>query len=134
MPLRDVNPCAVLEPPWGNGQQFLHGRRHYRSRNSRTLEVSPAPGTRFGAWEVARAMRCVLHFWYMGHTLTIRLDKELAEWLEQEARRTGASQGAIVREQLAQARGGAGQKRFMRLAGAINGPRTLSVRKGFSRS
>jgi len=68
----------------------------------------------------------------MGHTLTIRLQKDLAEWLESEAAKTGVSQGQIVREQLERARSDAAQP-FMRLAGSVRGPRDLSSRKGFSK-
>ena len=70
----------------------------------------------------------------MGHTLTIRLDKELAEWLEQESKKTGESQGKIVRDQLMRARSGSTTRPFMRLAGRVRGAKTLSSRKGFSRS
>jgi len=70
----------------------------------------------------------------MGHTITVRLDKELADWLEREARRTGVAQGKIVRDQLEKARAGAATQRFMRLAGIVRGgPRDVSTRKGFSR-
>jgi hypothetical protein len=69
----------------------------------------------------------------MGHTLTIRLDRPLAEWLEQEAAQTGQSQGKIVRDQLEKARAGASVRPFMRLAGRVRGSRDLSTRKGFSR-
>jgi hypothetical protein len=69
----------------------------------------------------------------MGHTLTIRLDPDLADWLERESKKTGQSQGRIVREQLQRVRAGSTQP-FMRLAGAVRGARTLSTRKGFSRS
>jgi predicted transcriptional regulator len=69
----------------------------------------------------------------MGHTITIRVDKALAEWLEETARRTGRSQGEIVREQLHRARAQKGERRFLRLAGCIDGPADLSSRKGFSR-
>jgi hypothetical protein len=70
----------------------------------------------------------------MGHTLTIRLDKELAAWLEQESQATGLSQGRIVREQLERARAARPAQRFMRLAGTLGGgPRDVSSRKGFSR-
>jgi predicted transcriptional regulator len=68
----------------------------------------------------------------MGHTITIRLTKELAEWLEATAAKTGRSQGQIVREQLEKARGESAAKPFMRLAGRIEGPGDLSQRKGFS--
>jgi len=70
----------------------------------------------------------------MGHTITVRIDRALAEWLEDAARRTGRSQGDIVREQLRNARSAKGQRRFMRLAGCINGAPDLSARKGFSTS
>jgi predicted transcriptional regulator len=69
----------------------------------------------------------------MGHTLTVRLPRDLADWLEETARGTGRSQGEIVREQLERARAGASGRGFMRLAGAVKGPRDLSRRKGFSR-
>ena len=69
----------------------------------------------------------------MGHTLTIRLDRDLAAWLEEEAKRTGVSQGRIVREQLEKVKVSSSVRPFMRLAGAVRGPATLSTRKGFSR-
>jgi predicted transcriptional regulator len=68
----------------------------------------------------------------MGHTVTIRLPEELAEWLEETAARTGVSQGRIVREQLERARASAASRGFMRLAGRVRGPKDLSRRKGFS--
>lgn len=71
----------------------------------------------------------------MGRTLTIRLTDELADWLEQTARRTGIPAGRIVREQLerAKSRSNSGDRAFMRLAGVVDGPANLSRRKGFSR-
>ncbi len=69
----------------------------------------------------------------MSHTLTIRLDSDLAAWLEAESTKTGVSQGKIVREQLEKARAGRVAQRFMRLAGSARRPRDLSRRKGFSR-
>jgi hypothetical protein len=69
----------------------------------------------------------------MGHTITVRLSKELAAWLEEVATRTGVSQGKIVRDQLDRARAGGPRKSFMRLAGSVRSPRDLSSRKGFSR-
>ena len=69
----------------------------------------------------------------MGHTITIRLTKELAQWLEDYAKRTGVSQGQIVRDQLEKAREGADDRAYMRLAGSIKGAKDLSSRKGFSR-
>jgi len=70
----------------------------------------------------------------MGHTITVRLNDELAEWLEREARRTGVSQGRIVRDQLERAKASASAQSFMRLAGVVRGgPRDVSTRQGFSR-
>jgi predicted transcriptional regulator len=69
----------------------------------------------------------------MSHTLTIRLDPDLAAWLEQTARKTGVSQGQIVRDQLQRAQSKKTERRFMRLAGCVDGPRNLSSRKGFSK-
>jgi predicted transcriptional regulator len=69
----------------------------------------------------------------MGQTLTVRLTRRLAEWLERTAAATGRSQGEIIREQLEQARAGRASRPFMRLAGSVRGPRDLSRRKGFSK-
>jgi predicted DNA-binding protein len=72
----------------------------------------------------------------MGNTITIRVPKPLATWLQEKSARTGISQGQIVREQLERVRRGDKKtKNFMRLAGAIRtGARDLSMRKGFSKS
>ncbi len=75
----------------------------------------------------------VLHLVIMSHTITVRLPKELAEWLQQTSERTGIPQGRIIREQLERARAHA-EQRYMRLAGRVEGPPDLSSRKGFSRS
>lgn len=68
----------------------------------------------------------------MSDTLTVRLTKELAAWLEQTAAETGVSQGKLVRDQLERAKAAASTQTFMRLAGAVRGPRDLSERKGFT--
>jgi hypothetical protein len=68
----------------------------------------------------------------MSHTITVRLTKELAEWLETTAKKGGIPQGKIIRDQLEKAKAAEG-KSFMRFAGAIDGPRDLSKRKGFSK-
>ena len=68
----------------------------------------------------------------MGRTITIRLTPDLAEWLEAASRRTGLPQGRIVREEIERARAAGSTQGFMRLAGAVRGPRNLSSRKGFS--
>lgn len=71
----------------------------------------------------------------MSHTITVRLNKELAEWLAETAERTGVPQGKVVRDQLEKAKASAGGRPYMRLAGSLRGlPKDLSRRKGFSRS
>jgi hypothetical protein len=70
----------------------------------------------------------------MRQTITIRLSKELAAWLEDTAGKIGVSQGKLVRDQLEKARTSSGAQAFMRLAGTVRGPKNLSKRKGFSRS
>lgn len=69
----------------------------------------------------------------MSHTITVRLNKDLAEWLAQTAAKTGVPQGQFVREQLEKAKSAGGDQPFMRWAGCINGPKDLSMRKGFSK-
>ena len=61
-------------------------------------------------------------------------DTTLAGWLEDTAKRTGVSQGQIIREQLEKAKSGSPSLSFMHLAGRVRGTRNLSQRKGFSRS
>ncbi|MCH7748327.1 MAG: ribbon-helix-helix domain-containing protein [Acidobacteria bacterium] len=68
----------------------------------------------------------------MGHTITVRLTPELATWLKDASVKTGVAQGDIIREQLERAKAGSDVRSFMRLAGAMRGPRNLSSRKGFS--
>ncbi len=75
-----------------------------------------------------------VHFCQMRQTITIRLSKDLAAWLEHTAAKSGVSQGKLVRDQLEKARASNGAQAFMRLAGAVRGPKDLSKRKGFSRS
>jgi hypothetical protein len=69
----------------------------------------------------------------MGHTITVRLTRELADWLEEQAATTGVPQGKIVRDQLEKAKATGARQPFMRLAGRVRGPKDLSARKGFSR-
>jgi predicted DNA-binding protein len=70
----------------------------------------------------------------MSHTITVRLTKELANWLDDTSKRSGIPRGGIIREQLERARNSGADQPFMRLAGTVRGTRTLSTRKGFSRS
>lgn len=69
----------------------------------------------------------------MGHTLTIRLTKEQAEWLERAAEETGRTQASILREQLDRARRGRRGRGYMRLAGAVAVATDASERKGYAR-
>lgn len=70
----------------------------------------------------------------MSHSITIRLNEELAEWLAETAKRTGVPLDKLVREQLEKAKASSETKPYMRLAGCLKGlPRDLSQRKGFSR-
>jgi hypothetical protein len=71
----------------------------------------------------------------MRQTLTIRLPKGLAAWIEDTSAQTGISQGQLVRQHLERARShDTTSKKFMRLAGRVRGgPRDLSTRKGFSK-
>ena len=68
----------------------------------------------------------------MSNTITVRLPDDVAEWLNETARKTGVPKGRIIREQLDKARS-AEKRPFLRLAGTIAGPPDLSKRKGFSR-
>ena len=71
----------------------------------------------------------------MGHTITIRLDADLAQWLAERARKTGISQGQLIRDQLEKARARKADRPFMRLSGSVSGlAKDVSRRKGYSRS
>jgi hypothetical protein len=67
----------------------------------------------------------------MGHTITIRLTEGLAEWLSRTSRKTHLPRGRIVRDHLERACS-AEKRSFLRLAGAVDGDRDLSSRKGFA--
>lgn len=69
----------------------------------------------------------------MSQTITIRIPDEMADWLNEASRRSGVPRGRIIREHLERARAERSDRSFMRLAGAVSGPRDLSQRKGFSR-
>ncbi len=75
----------------------------------------------------------VLHSCQMSNTLTVRLPRDLAAWLEETSARTGIPRGQIVREALEKARATGKVPGFMRLAGCVRGPRDLSQRKGYFR-
>jgi hypothetical protein len=68
----------------------------------------------------------------MSTTLTVRLPEDLAQWLKEKSRKSGIPRGRIVKMELERAQKES-SRRFMRLAGAIDGPPDLSSRKGFSR-
>ncbi len=69
----------------------------------------------------------------MSHTITIRLNDELADWLKKTSRKTGVPAGKVVREQLEKAKRASGNQRFLRLAGKVRGPADLSAREGFGK-
>ena len=69
----------------------------------------------------------------MSHVITIRLNKELATWLEQAAVKTGVSQSQLIRDELERAKASGSTQSFMQLAGAVRGSQDLSMRKGFPR-
>lgn len=68
----------------------------------------------------------------MSNTVTIRLTKDLASWLDEASKQSGIPKGRIVREQLEKARKTGKSPSYMRLAGSVRGARDLSARKGFS--
>ncbi|EDY17204.1 hypothetical protein CfE428DRAFT_5222 [Chthoniobacter flavus Ellin428] len=69
----------------------------------------------------------------MSNTITVRLPKELSQWLEKEARRTGLPKGRIVREQLEISRTRQARQAFLDLAGSVEGEPGLSQKRGFQR-
>jgi predicted transcriptional regulator len=68
----------------------------------------------------------------MRSAITVRLPDDLAQWLSATAKRTGLSQGRIIREQLDKVRHSEA-KPFLRLAGTVTGAAGLSMRKGYSK-
>jgi predicted transcriptional regulator len=74
----------------------------------------------------------VLHSKQMSNTITVRVPEDLAEWLNDAARRTGVPKGRIIREALEKTRDST-KRPFLRLAGTVAGPADLSSRRGFSR-
>jgi predicted DNA-binding protein len=69
----------------------------------------------------------------MSTTITVRLTRELAEWLQETSRETGLPAGRIVRQELERAKAETGTQIFLRHAGEIKGEPDLSSRKGFAR-
>ena len=67
----------------------------------------------------------------MSNTVTVRLPEDLAEWLARTAHKSGVSRGRIVRMELERSRA-SGKQPFLGLAGTVEGPADLSIRKGFS--
>jgi hypothetical protein len=69
----------------------------------------------------------------MRNTLTLRLSEDLRRWLEDESRATKLPMGRIVRDHLDRARLRKACQPFLELAGAIDGKRGLSRKRGFER-
>jgi hypothetical protein len=63
--------------------------------------------------------------------ISVRLPKELAEWLKRAAAAAGVSQAKIILDQLEKARTRE-ERPFLRLAGKVSADCDLSSRKGFS--
>src|SRR5260370_11529013 len=61
-----------------------------------------------------------IRFCHMSHTVTVRLPEDLANWLQDVARRRGLSRSQIIKDQLEKARRGAPDRPFMKLAGRIS--------------
>ena len=70
----------------------------------------------------------------MSNTLTIRLSDDLLQRLREKSRRTGLPMGQIARESLQTTLESDKEPVWMKYAGTMSGPRTLSSRKGYSRS
>jgi len=70
----------------------------------------------------------------MSNTITVRLKPDLAQWLEETARISGAPKGRIIREHLEAAREKSRKSPdFSQIIGCVEGPRDLSERKGYAR-
>ena len=81
---------------------------------------------------LARFPRCNTLFEYESYTNDSPYTGARA-LLEDYAKRTGLSQGQIVRDQLERVKAGSDDREFLRLTGTVDGPKDLSERKGFSR-
>lgn len=70
----------------------------------------------------------------MTETLTIRLGKELAQALQEEARQTGLTKGEVARQALETRLRRSGKLAVMRrYFGAVRGPSDLSTNKAYRR-
>jgi hypothetical protein len=67
----------------------------------------------------------------MSDTITVRLPKELNQWLEKESQLTGLPKGRIVRDQLELSRTRKARQPFLDLAGSIEATPRLSRKRGF---
>ena len=80
---------------------------------------------------------CVLQYWHMGNTLSIRVSEELLQRLRDKSRRLGLPIGQVVRQFV---ENGLSQEpptnnqAWRKYAGIFkDGPPDLSTRKGYSR-
>ena len=81
---------------------------------------------------------CVLQYWHMSNTLTIRLPEELLERLKEKSRITGLPAGRLIRMSLEATFSDENEKAkeapWKKYAGILkDGPPDLSSRKGYSR-
>lgn len=70
----------------------------------------------------------------MSQPITIHIPSGLSDWLSEEAERQGVTPQRLVQTKLETERRKSAAKPFMKLTGAVNGPRNLSQRKGFSKA
>jgi predicted transcriptional regulator len=69
----------------------------------------------------------------MSTTLSIRLPDDLADWIKSTAENTNQTQGEVVRQELEKARQTSTEKPWMKFAGAVSGPKDLSMHEGFDK-
>ena len=132
--MRDVpRPGSASRGDGPEHQRHQHGELHELPRILQSEHgLSDVPRVAAKLDSNAIVLTGVLHFIQMSNTITVRLPGDLAEWLEQTARKTGLPRGRIIREELERARGSE-TRPFLRLAGRVAGPKDLSSRKGFSK-
>jgi len=66
----------------------------------------------------------------MGNTLTIRLPKDLSDWLDNASREAGVPRGRLIRMELERVRRTGVQKPFMKHLGSLDLEPDASMRKG----
>lgn len=70
----------------------------------------------------------------MSDTITLRLPQPLLERLREKSRRTGVPVNRVVCQSLEKTLNENNEPAWMKYAGTLSGPKSLSSRKGYSRS